>query len=584
MTTATLVRRILWGQRGAFALSALAFCLVYALALALGLLTRALFDAVARGAGDDRGFLALVAALVGAGLGRGAVFHGLPRAQAAAEHAIAAALRHTLLAALLRPGAPVPPAGALDRFRDEPDTVATLVNPACNTLALAAFGIAALALMLAASVTVTLGAVLPLLAIAFVARRAGGRAAAAYAATRDATGRVVDLLGAAFGAVETLVVAGATDRLVARLRPLDAMRRRAARREALFAAVVASVYGHLSTLGTGLVLLLAGRALRAGTLGVGDVALFLYLLDYTGGLAGSAGLLVGRYRTAGAALARLRVLLPGLPAETLVGPHGGNAATEAASDAPTGAADPLMTLTITGLTYHHPDTGRGIAAVDLTLARGSFTVLTGRVGAGKTTTLLALLGLLPGTRGTIRWNGAVVDPATWFRPPRSAFTPQEPRLFAGTLRENILLGLDRPDAALAAAVRAAALDRDVAGFAQGLDTTVGPRGALLSGGQVRRVAAARMFVRAPELVVADDLSGALDAATARRLWDRLRADPDLTALVVSHRRAAFLRADRIVVLAAGRIVDAGTLPELLARCAELRALWDAPASEPDAGA
>jgi len=566
VTTATLVRRILWGQRGAFALAALAFCLVYALALALGLLTRALFDAVARGAGDDRGFLALVAALVGAGLGRVAVFHGLPRAQAAAEHAIAAALRHKLLAALLRPGAPVPPAGALDRFRDEPDTVATLVNPACNTLALAAFGVAALALMLAASVTVTLGAVLPLVAIAFVARRAGGRAAAAYAATRDATGRVVDLLGAAFGAVEALVVAGATDRLVARLRPLDAARRRAARREALFAAVVASVYGHLSTLGTGLVLLLAGRELRAGTLGVGDVALFLYLLDYTGGLTGSAGLLVGRYRTAGAALARLRALLPGLPAEALVGSH---------VDAPTGAADPLETLAVAGLTYRYPDTGRGIADVDLALTRGSFTVLTGRVGAGKTTTLLALLGLLPGARGTIRWNGAVVaEPATWFRPPRSAFTPQEPRLFAGTLRENILLGLDRPDAALAAAVRAAALDRDVAGFAQGLDTPVGPRGARLSGGQVRRVAAARMFVRAPELVVADDLSGALDAATARRLWDRLRADPDVTALVVSHRRA-----DRIVVLRAGRVVDTGTLPELLARCDELCALWAARADE-----
>jgi len=92
------------------------------------------------------------------------------------------------------------------------------------------------------------------------------------------------------------------------------------------------------------------------------------------------------------------------------------------------------------------------------------------------------------------------------------------------------------------------------------------------------------LVRAPELVVADDLSGALDAATARRLWDRLRADPDVTALVVSHRRAAFLRAERIVVLAAGRVVDAGTLPELLARCAELRALWEAPASGSDAGA
>jgi len=579
VSTVRMVCLVLWRQRGMVAVAALAFLLVYALALALGLLTRALFDAVVRGAGADRGFLALVAALVGAGLGRVAVFHGLPRAQAAAEHAVAAALRHRLLAALLRPGATAPPPGSFDRFRDEPDTVATLINPACNTLALAAFGVVALALMLAASVTVTLGAVVPLALIALVARRAGARAATEYAAMRDATGRVVDLLGAAFGAVEALAVAGATDRIVARLRPLDAARRRAARREALFGAVVASVYGHLSTLGTGLVLLLAGRELRAGTLGVGDLALFLYLLDYTGGLAGSAGLLIGRYRTVGAALGRLQDLLPEAPPGALVGPVAGAGATSAPGDQTAGVAARLETLAVAGLTYRYPESGRGIADIDLHLAGGSFTVITGRVGAGKTTTLLAVLGLLPGARGTIRWNGVAVDPATWFRPPRGAFAPQEPRLFAGTLRDNILLGLDLPEAALAAAVRGAALDRDVAGFAQGLDTPVGPRGALLSGGQVRRVAAARMFVRTPELVVADDLSGALDAATERLLWDRLRADPDVTALVVSHRRAAFLRADRIVVLAGGRVVDAGTLPELLARCAELRALWAARADE-----
>lgn len=98
-----------------------------------------------------------------------------------------------------------------------------------------------------------------------------------------------------------------------------------------------------------------------------------------------------------------------------------------------------------GLTCVHPVSGRGVSEVSFTLERGTFAVITGRIGAGKTTLLHALLGLLPRDAGAISWNGALVDdPATFFVPPRSAFTPQVPRLFSETLRENILLGRAPP--------------------------------------------------------------------------------------------------------------------------------------------
>ncbi|MFQ5555200.1 MAG: hypothetical protein ACE5GC_07525 [Acidimicrobiia bacterium] len=109
---------------------------------------------------------------------------------------------------------------------------------------------------------------------------------------------------------------------------------------------------------------------------------------------------------------------------------------------------------------------------------------------------------------------------------------------------------------------------------EGVETLVGPRGMRLSGGQVQRTAAARMFVRTPELLVFDDLSSALDVATESTLWDRLARDHgDRTALVVSHRRTALNRADQIVVLAAGRIAGRGTLDELLEESDEFRELW-----------
>src|SRR5207247_11274479 len=136
--------------------------------------------------------------------------------------------------------------------------------------------------------------------------------------------------------------------------------------------------------------------------------------------------------------------------------------------------------------------------------------------------LQSLVGLCPRDRVEIRWNGPLTDdPSAFFVPPRSAFTPQVPRLFNATLRDNLLLGRADNPTALAAAIHAAVLEPDLAGLEHGFDTLVGPRGVKLSGGQVQRAAAARMFVRNAELLVFDDLSSALAANTEPALWPRL---------------------------------------------------------------
>jgi ABC-type multidrug transport system fused ATPase/permease subunit len=181
---------------------------------------------------------------------------------------------------------------------------------------------------------------------------------------------------------------------------------------------------------------------------------------------------------------------------------------------------------------------------------------------------------LPIDAGDVVWNGRTVeDPATFLIPPRCAYTPQSPRLFTESLRDNIRMGSDASDADLARAVRLAVLDEDLCRLDQGLDTLVGTRGVTLSGGQIQRGAAARMFAGRPDLLILDDASSALDVRTEQAFWDRLFAEGGQTCIAVSHRLEAYRRADEILLLDEGRVVARGDLRTLLAESALFREVW-----------
>ena len=192
-------------------------------------------------------------------------------------------------------------------------------------------------------------------------------------------------------------------------------------------------------------------------------------------------------------------------------------------------AEPLENLVVRGLTSIYPGTGRGIEDVGFNLRRGGLTVITGEVGAGKTTLIRALIGLIPIQSGEILWNGApVADAANFMIPPRCAYTAQAPRLFTESLRDNLLMGLGETDGAV---------------------------------------------TRAITLAILDDASSALDVRTEQLFWSRLLASGAHTCLVVSHRPEAFRRADEIILLNHGRVEARGTLESLLETNVTFRQTW-----------
>ena len=314
------------------------------------------------------------------------------------------------------------------------------------------------------------------------------------------------------------------------------------------------------------ILWFGGSAVVAGTMSIGQLLQFTTMVGILTFPILSVGWVMSLLQQGLSAMERMDDILSAEP--------------ESRAGLPVPAATDAARVALVAVGFRYPtSTADALSDIDLELRPGEVLGLTGPVGAGKSTLVALLAGMLRPTAGKVTVNGADVAGLDLLAVRgRVAYVPQEPFLFSMPVAENIAMGGEGEVTAeqIAAAARAAAVAGDIETFPDAYDQLIGERGITLSGGQKQRVAIARTLVRThageADLLILDDALSSVDSDTEARILEALGSLRDqaerprpLSVVLVSQRTSALRTTDRIAVVAGGRIVETGSHDELAAR-------------------
>ncbi len=559
-----------------YTINCILWLLIHVAPLIPGLLAKEFFDVLNSKGKINKDILWITALIIMVALTRALIIKIGGRVDTIHRFNMSALIRRNLLECMLN--APLGKAQtslgeAINCFRDDIDEIENTISWTLDLIGEIAFSIVAIIILLTINVRVTLFVFAPLVLVIILAQKARMYIEKYRKNARAATGDVSGAIGEIFNSIQAIKVSGSEEYIVDNLNSLNKQRHKYMVKDKILNKIMDAIYDNTVNIGTGLILLLAGKYMRAGTFSVGDFSLFVYYLTFVADCTHFFGILLAKYEQGGIAFKRMFMLLGTMDEEKLLEHNPLYLKGKLPKDNINDECESLMNLEVKDLTYMYNEVN-GIRDINFNVKKGQFTVITGRIGSGKTTLIKTLLGILPMISGEVCWNGKNIENnESFFRPPISSYTSQIPNLFSDTLKNNILLGLDDNTVDLNNIIYSAVLEKDIETFEQGVETIIGSKGVKLSGGQRQRVAVARMFARKAQIYIFDDISSALDIETEIKLWDRVFEKKNTTCIVVSNRHVALKNADNIIVMKDGIIEAQGNLEDLLDNCEEMRKIW-----------